>query len=233
VPETLDWPPDLLPSECAFYLRANTTLLESPITSVAQAIGRPGARWVCEIALDPLSPSQASRLDALLARLAGPLNRIRLWDFRRTRPRGPAGAYGSPPVGSFAWTPSPSWADGTVWLDGVQAASPSLRLDASRGATTLATWGWAANAVPLLAGDYLGLLGRAYMVVEDAPNAGPLGRAVLRVAPSLRDDVPAGTPMVLERPSAPFRLADNDQAANRTRPGPFTSYTLRFLEDLT
>jgi hypothetical protein len=98
---------------------------------------------------------------------------------------------------------------------------------------TLATWGWEANAVPLLAGDYLSLLGRAYMVVEDAPNAGPLGRAVLRVAPSLRDDVPAGTPLVLERPSAPFRLADNDQVVNRTRPGPFTSYTLLFLEDLT
>lgn len=55
MPEAFDWPADLRPSECAFWLRANTTLLESPITSVAQAIGRPGARWVCEIALDPLA----------------------------------------------------------------------------------------------------------------------------------------------------------------------------------
>jgi hypothetical protein len=97
----------------------------------------------------------------------------------------------------------------------------------------LATWGWEPNAAPLLAGDYLGLLGRAYMVVEDAPDAGPLGRAVIRIVPSLRDDAPAGTALVLERASAPFRLADNDQAANRTRPGPFASYALRFLEDLS
>jgi hypothetical protein len=233
VPETFDWPADLRPSECAFWLRANTTLLESPITSVAQAIGRPGARWVCEIALDPLTPPRASRLDALLARLAGPLNRIRLWDFRRPVPRGPAGNYGFPPVGSFGWTPVPSWGDGTAWLEGTQASSPSLRLDAPRGATTLATWGWEPNAAPLLAGDYLGLLGRAYMVVEDAPDAGPLGRAAIRVLPSLRDDVSAGTPLMLERASAPFRLADNDQATNRTRPGPFAAYALRFLEDLT
>jgi hypothetical protein len=233
MPETFDWPEDIRPRECAFWLQANTTLLASPITSAAQALARPGARFVCELALDPVNAATSGRLDALLARLQGPLNRVRLWDFRRALPRGPAGSYGMPTPGTFAWTPGPSWTDGTTWEDAAQAASPEVRLAVARGATEIATWGWAANAVPLLAGDYVGLLGRAHMLVEDAPNAGVLGRAVLSILPSLRDDVPAGAAIVVQRASAPFRLVDNDQPANRTRPGPFATYALRFIEDLT
>jgi hypothetical protein len=233
MPETFDWPEDFRPRECAFWLQATTTLLASPITSATQAIARPGARWTCEVSFDPVGGARSARLDALLARLEGPLNRVRLWDFRRPRPRGPAGSYGAVAPGGFAWTPGPSWGDGTAWRDAPQAAAPALRLAAARGATTLASWGWAANASPLLAGDYIGIAGRAYMVVEDAPAASALGRAALRIMPGLRADAGVGTAIGTIRATSPFRLIDNDQPANRARPGPFASYALRFIEDLT
>jgi hypothetical protein len=88
----LEWPEDLVPNACEFYLPAHVNRSVSPLTRATKIYELGDPRWVCRIRLragdgDRFGSSGVAaygpRLDALIARMKGGANRVSLWDFRR------------------------------------------------------------------------------------------------------------------------------------------------------
>jgi hypothetical protein len=77
------WPEALRPTRLTFYLQHNTTRFVSPITRQAQVLRREGARWVAQASFEPLDRRRGGILEGLLAALAGSLNTVRIYDWRR------------------------------------------------------------------------------------------------------------------------------------------------------
>ncbi len=222
------WPTDRGPSEVTFFLEANTLRTESPLSRTTQVLSRPGSRWVAQLGFRNRPLAWAGEIDAFLAKLDGSEHEVRLWDFRRDIPRGPATARGSALITEF--TDTYRFTDGTGFLD--QPAAPQTLSSTAANAESVATGGWAANITgTLMAGDYIGLDGRLYMLTADA-NSDSVGRATLSIRPRLRVAVAASVSVVTTRPTARFRLVDNRQGQNNTVPGLFSTYSLSFVESL-
>ena len=65
-----------------------------------------------------------------------------------------------------------------------------------------------------------------------AVTASGTGTATIPIAPPLRVAAAVSEPLVLTQPSVAMRLVSDDEAANPTRPGRFTSMTIRLEEAL-
>ena len=223
------WPEVLRPSRLVFYLQHNTTRFVSPVTRATQVLRREGARWVAEASFDPLSPTRAGLLEGLLAALAGSLNTVRIWDWRREYRTGDPRSQGQVPSGPYSFSDATLFTDDTGLVVG--SGTPALAAGAPRGALSIQTAGWWPGAVALGAGDYLGLGGRLYMATE-AVTASGAGTATIPIAPPLRAAAALAEPLVLSRPTVAMRLVSDDEAANPTRPGRFTAITIRLEEVL-
>jgi hypothetical protein len=223
------WPEALRPTRLTFYLQHNTTRFVSPVTRATQVLRREGARWVAEASFDPLSPARAGLLEGLLAALAGSLNTVRIWDWRREYRTGDPRSQGQVPAGPYSFSDATLFTDGTGLVVG--SGNPSLAAGAARGALAIQTQGWWPNALALAAGDYLGLNGRLYIATEDVVASGT-GTATIPIGPPLRVAASIAEPLVLTKPTVPMRLVSDDEAANPTRPGRFTAITNRLEEVL-
>lgn len=220
----LAWPLDLRPSAASFYIEHNALRMESPLSKAQQTLIRPGARWVCRLDFNRRGTTLAPALDALIAEMDGGAQIVELFDWRRPVPRGTAATGAT----SSEFTDTTTFTDGTGFTE--YASTPELASAADRGAEVLYSTGWDASADVLLAGDYIGLNGRVYQVVRDVTSDGS-GDATLRIRPRLRAAVGAGARITFVRPTSPFRLAVN-AVENPTEPGPFSTYSLTFVEAL-
>ncbi|HYZ32621.1 MAG TPA: hypothetical protein VE684_10120 [Crenalkalicoccus sp.] len=223
----LAWPEVLRPSRLSFYLQHNTLRFACPVTRATQVMRREGARWIAEATFDPLNRTLAGVMDGLLAALAGSLNTVRIWDWRREFRTGAPRSQGQVPTGSHSFDDATVFTDGTGLVVG--SGAPALAAGAPRGALSIQTAGWWPGVVAVGAGDYLGLGGRLHMATE-AVTASGAGTATIPVAPPLRVAVALAEPLVLSRPTVPMRLVSDDEAANPTRPGRFTAVTIRLEE---
>ena len=225
----IDWPEDITPTTCSFWLEANTAVNQSPLTRATQVIIRPGARWHCDLTFNQRSRVVAARIDAMLAQLDGSGGEMTLWDFRRPFPRGDAGLMVNPIVTTF--TDGTEFSDATDFLDAYAAEFPYIYQSTAKGASALVVGGWGGLEHALLAGDYIGVGGYLYIVCDDA-RADAMGRASLTIRPNLRADVDVNAAITITRPRCRFRLADNSQGDNRTDGNFRSTYTLSFLESL-
>jgi hypothetical protein len=223
------WPEVLRPSRLTFYLQHNTARFVSPVTRQTQVLRREGARWVAEATFDPLDRTRAGLLEGLLAALAGSLNTVRVWDWRREHRTGDPRSQGQVPSGPYAFDDATVFADGTGLVVG--SGTPALAAGAPRGALSIHTAGWWPNSVAVGAGDYIGLGGRLHMATELVEASGA-GTATIPIAPPLRAAASLAEPLVLTKPTVPMRLVSDDEAANPTRPGRFTAITIRLEESL-
>jgi hypothetical protein len=219
----------LRPTRLSFYLQHNTLRFASPITRVTQVMRREGARWIAEASFDPLDRVRAGVLEGLLAALAGSVNTVRIWDWRREFRTGDPRSQGDVPSGPYSFSDTTIFTDGTGLVVG--SGNPSLAAGAARGALSVQTQGWWPNTVAVGAGDYFGLNGRLYMATETVTASGT-GTASIPIGPPLRVAASVSEPLVLTQPSVPMRLASDDEAVNPTRVGRFTSITIRLEEAL-
>lgn len=219
------WPQDIGPSSVSFFLEHNSVGLVSPLSRAQQVLVRQGARWVCRMQFARRDAPRAARIDAFLSQLDGMGEEVSLFDFRRPTPRG-AAAIGAT---QSAFSDATLFSDGTGLLDFL--SSPVVSAATSAGATLVPSSGWQASMTVLLAGDYIGIGGRLYMVLDDATANGS-GVCTLRIAPRLRVAAASGAEITFWYPTARFRLVDNAQGENGTEPGLFSSYSLSFVESL-
>lgn len=218
------WPTDIRPSSMSFFLEANAAMSISPLSRAVQVLNRPGARWVCRMEFRNRDFRLAPRLDALLARLEGPVHEIALFDFRRPLPRGSAATVGA----ATNFTDDTGFTDGTAFTE--YTSDPTVSVAAAANTDLVYTEGWAVSETVLMAGDYVGLGGTLHMVLDDVTSDGS-GDATLRVRPRLRGALSPGARVVFVRPTARFRLTENG-IDNRSEPGPLSSYALSFVESL-
>ncbi len=223
------WPAALRPTRLSFYLQHNTLRFASPITRVTQVMRREGARWMAEASFDLLDRIRAGVLDGLLAALAGSVNTVRIWDWRREYRTGDPRSQGDVPTGPYSFSDSTIFTDGTGFVVG--SGNPSLAAGAARGALSIQAQGFWPGTVAVGAGDYLGISGRLYMATA-AVTASGTGTATIPIAPPLRVPAAVSEPLVLSQPTVAMRLVSDDEAANPTRPGRFTSMTIRLEEAL-
>lgn len=223
------WPEALRPTRLTFYLQHNTTRFVSPVTRATQVLRREGARWVAQATFDPLDRVRAGLLEGLLAALAGSVNTVRIWDWRREFRTGDPRVQGDVPTGPFSYSDATIFTDGTGFVVG--SGNPALAAGAPRGALAIQTGGWWPNAVAVGAGDLIGLAGRLYIATETVTASGA-GTATIPIAPPLREALLINQPLVLSKPTVAMRLVSDDEAANPTRPGRFTAITVRLEEAL-
>ena len=112
------WPEALRPSRLTFYLQHNTTRFVSPVTRATQVLRREGARWVAQATFDPLDRVRAGLLEGLLAALAGSVNTVRIWDWRREFRTGDPRSQGDVPTGPFSYSDATIFTDGTGFVVG-------------------------------------------------------------------------------------------------------------------
>lgn len=234
MPET--WPSDIIARDAEFWIQAHTAQFESPLNRVRQVQGFPaGQRWCMrmELFIHRDKPSRpARRLGAFLTRLRGPQGTFRCWDHDRPEPANPI-------LSHEDWVaeqtyPEP-FGDATLFSDGtgftVAGRPLTLRLGAERGLTELALDGWEPEADGLVEGDRVGIDGYLYEVVADAEVDGN-GQFTLTIEPPLRAAVTQASVIVLERPTAEFRLVDDDQARNPSDNVHFYRYSINAVEVL-
>jgi hypothetical protein len=99
---------------------------------------------------------------------------------------------------------------------GVATGAPVVDGAANSGGT-LATPGWTASVTNILrAGDLIGVNGELKQVVVDA-NSDALGKVTLTIEPPLRATPADGATITTVKPTATFRLLDDDQGGARYR----------------
>lgn len=111
---------------------------------------------------------------------------------------------------------------------GTMRGSPTLFVDAAQGAAALSVQSTA--GATLLAGDMIGVGGLLLQVATPATANGS-GVMVVPIVNRLRRAQAAGTAVVWDRPTAPFRLIS--QAAVQYAPGYATEVPLDFLEAIS
>jgi hypothetical protein len=185
-----------------------------------------GNRWMFDMGFR-FERRKAQELEALLARIDGPAGKVALWDFDRERPLGTNLDWSSLPRTRF--TDGTQFDDGT-WFSG---GSPGVFVyhDWKVGKSDVLVYGFPANTVQLLGGDLVGLGGYLYRLRRDAIANG-LGVARLYLHRGLLTALEHGETVVRERPTSPFRLMDDDQAARSREVGGVAMFTLRFIEAL-
>jgi hypothetical protein len=165
-----------------FGLARNVALFASPLSGVEQALERPGARWMAEYTLPPMTRAQAAGWVAFLAALRGRVGTFKGFDPDARVPRGAA--------------------TGTARVKGAGQTGTTLLTDG---------W-TASVAGILKAGDYFTLTQpetRLYMVVGDAASDGA-GEATLEIEPGLRASPTDDALLTTGNPYALFRLAGDE-----------------------
>lgn len=77
------------PAQCNLQVIDNLQRVnESPLSGYTQSLAMPGTRWGWSLTWPPQNAADREQLEAMLISLDGRANRVRLWDFKRPRPRG-------------------------------------------------------------------------------------------------------------------------------------------------
>jgi len=177
------WPTVLRPSRLSFYLQHNTLRFASPITRATQVMRREGARWIAEATFDRLDRTRAGMLEGLLASLAGSVNTVRIWDWRREFRTGDPRSQGDLPTGLYSFSDATIFTDGTGLVVG--SGNPWMAAGAPHGALPIVTQGLWPSTVAVGAGDYIGLGGRLYIATAAVAASGA-GIATIAIAPAPR-----------------------------------------------
>lgn len=233
------WPDDLAPFAQSFYLQPHVGGSESPFTRQRKVYGLSAPRWVTRLSFRGGYDNGGSlrdvggRLDALLVKLQGGVNRALVWDFRRPRWTGPGlslAEYTAQFEGQeFTFDQGETFTLAEVFVIPAVTTEPVSQA-ASAGATEMTFSGFEWSALIFKPGDYIGGDGRAHIVLEPAYSNDD-GEVTVTFSPPLAADVPAGQGLV-EQVTSPFRLISDDAGANMAAVGDAVSYDFELVEDL-
>jgi hypothetical protein len=184
---------------------ANTLTHVSPLDQTVQTLELVGARWACDASWAGLNEPEWRAFESFLAQLRGAAGRFYYW----------------PP---HAWRPS-----------GFGAATAPYVVGANQLGTLLQTAGWAPSAgYQLRIGDYFAvdnaLGGRELKIMREPANTDASGVSFLVFDPPLRRAPADGAPIMVNRPTAIMRLANDEQGAFDHEEGGYASIALQLIE---
>lgn len=112
---------------------------ESPLSGYVQTLSMPGARWGWALDFSAQPLAYREQLEGFLLGLSGREHRVRLWDFKRPRPRGTINLTGVTTLGATAQFATQltlqGCGAGTTLLSGDWFATPTQLLRAVEDAT--------------------------------------------------------------------------------------------------
>lgn len=223
---SLSWPAAIKAYKSEMLLKYNTTTFVSPLTGARQVLQRQGVIWT-QTASFRLNRTLAQAFEGFLATVKGSYETINVWDFARPTPLGP-----NLTRAGIART---RFSDGTTFSDGTWFAAGTSDVIVYyyylAETTEIVVDGFRYNTTPLLAGDYLGILGRQYILTQDL-SVNAVGRGTAHIAPGLRTVVPKGTPVTSSYVTTPMYLVDDGQPKRDLTVGESHLYTLSFREEL-
>lgn len=156
-------------------------MFESPLNRTVQTVELPGARWILNFEWRSISHADARLIKVFLAKLRGMSGSFYAYDYAHQIPSGTANS------------------------------SACLVKGANQTGTSLATDGWTANQSSLfLPGDYFGVNNELKLVTSVcASNAS--GESTLIFEPPLRSSPADNAVITYNKPTAIFRLKDDEQ----------------------
>jgi len=176
MPQVIDWPLALRPRTVEWGLAQSQASGRSAFDNSVQAVTLGAPRWVCSITTGTLRHDEVPAWEALIDQLDGAVNRVRLWDWRREGPLGPA------------------------------TGTPTVRVAALGNTLQTQGWAASVAGLLRAGSYFgLGVGGELKRLVADA-SSDALGRATLSFRPPLRAMPVVGTALVLVRPTAKFVL---------------------------
>jgi hypothetical protein len=221
------WAKGVCPNSATLLPQSFTMSSESPLTRSRRHVQLLGDRWIYDLEFRN-NRKLIQRVEALLARLKGPVGTVALWDFMHPRPLGPCRDWRS--IGVTYFTDDTTFTDGTGF-------GPSTKVgytvygDWPRGAEEIKIVGFPQYTTQLIGGDQIGINGRLYRLARDATSDG-YGIARVYLHRGLLSAVGHDTAVVTTRPTSPFSLVDDDQGARSKSAHSVPSLSLRFIEDL-
>lgn len=188
------------PRAVQWGFEANVQEHSSPGTNAVQTQELPGTRWLTSITWRLDADTEARIMEAWLGELNGRAGRALLHNMRRPVPRGVGG--------------------GTPLVNGAGQSGKTIVIDGAPASTT----GW------LLAGDYVGIGGRVYLLKSNV-NTDAGGNASLVFTFGYRGSTTDNAPVTLIRPTTTFLLVSNRQAWASGPGRGSVEFTLDFEED--
>jgi hypothetical protein len=221
------WPEDVYPESYTLTPQSHTMGQESPFTRKRRTVRLTGDRWVYEMAFR-MNRVRSQRLEALLGRLRGPSGRVALWDLDRETPLG-ANRAASAIFGLTRFSDDTQFSDGKRFSGG----TGPIRIWGNwpLGVERVMAYGLPQWSAELVGGDQIGLAGRLYRLTRDAEADG-LGKAWLYLHRPLLAEIAHNGTIVTTRPTSPFALEDDNQAARARSARGLPGFTLRFVEVL-
>jgi len=225
---TFAWPANWGVSAFSMRVKPNTRTFIGPYTSTVQTLDLTGEKWVASIETTPgIDPDVAGAQEAFFDRLRGPVHRIALWNLKRPVPRGTLRDGVPISVVNTALSPL-TVVNGTGAPLTVIGGTPMLSASVARGASLLPV-----SHVPgrtVNAGDMVGV-GIGGQLVRAMANAvfDGAGNATIEVNPRMRNDVPVGTVLVWDKPTANFML-QSDGVPVVHRPGMREGSSVELME---
>jgi hypothetical protein len=175
---TYTWPAQHIPKMANLRMITNGRANDSAESGVTQTVTRPGGRWGLSITMRAQPTEVREDFEGWLVGLNGREHRLRIYDWKRRRPRG------------------------TCNLTGV-----TLAATAAQFATTVQLTGCGAGKT-LMRGDWLGFSsGQLCKVTADATADGS-GVMTITFQHSLRAGLNSGTAVTLDKPTALYILTE-------------------------
>ena len=202
-----DWPTlSRYPAEMELGLRANTQVFVSELSGQVQTVELPGTRWTASFRISNLERADdAAELEALLAKLRGQANRLRLPVFSRRAPRGTWA--GSPTVNNEVGSPTLSQTGGTLYVKNFTAGATVKKGDLFN----------------------LGANGQLLMNTADGTADGS-GLLQLSVQPNIRTAPAHGTALVSTNPVIPQMILSDPHARWTHRAGDEADFAFDLIE---
>lgn len=85
---TWDYPVSLIPQQMEFRSIKAGVQHRSPFDGSIESVEFPGERWALSLTLAPRRAANGGEAEAFFARIAGGVERVRVWHFLRPQPRG-------------------------------------------------------------------------------------------------------------------------------------------------
>lgn len=213
----VDLPPDLAPVNSFLDLIDQSVVYTDPRTSAALRQVRAQAIWRAQLEFQELCVDKWRKLAAVLAKLRGPVNALRLWDF-------------SDEGEDFAAS-GRHFTDGTGFSDGTLFDEQAIRLVANAvvGAETIRVQTSVALGINLPAGYKIGLPDdRLYITTDDVYIPHDTGVDISIRPPISRAEL-ASTPVKTYRPTTRFYREGSEPIPRDV--GKFGSVTLNFTQE--
>lgn len=212
----IDWPRAWWPWVTGqFALMPKSQRSSSPWTQRQNIYGPHVQYWTAKFTFKPLRNVEASQREALIERLGGGANLLRMGHPLRAHPQ--YSREQTPTTEPFS--DSTLFTDGSGWVSGLLPPQIYCAGSAARGETSVIVGGLPLSTARVLrAGDCVefqrdGIADETpsfHRVVRDAPTDA-FGETRIEFLPPLRKGLAAGDAVVLDYPTTVFRLTDDSQ----------------------